>query len=187
MTFTRAPFPPSAEEALARLRGCVWALEVRDDALARSLEGLVAVLEGRVVRIGAADRVPYHIAAVLASNFVAALLGAAMSLWGDFETPAEGALPALLPLLRATVDNLEAVGLPAALTGPIARGDEGTVAAHLAWLDAHAGDDVPPTRAVLRDAYIALARIALPLAEAKGTLAPETAARLRVLLAEHER
>ncbi|MGH2487348.1 MAG: DUF2520 domain-containing protein, partial [Ktedonobacterales bacterium] len=88
----------------------------------------------------------------------------------------DDALPALLPLLRASVENLARVGLPDALTGPIARGDVGTITRHLAWLDAHTGD---PGGADLRAAYIALARLAIPLAEAKGSLSAAAAAELR--------
>jgi predicted short-subunit dehydrogenase-like oxidoreductase (DUF2520 family) len=90
------------------------------------------------------------------------------------------ALTALLPLLRATVDRLAQNGLPDALSGPIARGDVGTVAAHLAWLDAMVASD--PDMAALRDAYRALGRLAIPLAEAKGSLSPDAVQRLRTLL-----
>ncbi len=184
MTFARTDPPPSGEEALARLRGCTWAIEANDPALADTLDALVASLDGQAIRLDPSARVPYHIAAVLASNYVAALMGAAVALWSDFAAPPDAALPALLPLLRATVANLGAVGLPAALSGPVARGDVSTVAAHLVWLDAHAAER--PDLAPLRDAYIALARLAIPLAEAKGTLSAETASRLRDMLADFD-
>lgn len=179
MTFPRDTLGTPVEQILARLAGCTWALEASDARLAAALARLVAGLDGRVVRLAPADRVPYHIAGVLASNYVAALLGTGVHLWQPFEPDAQAALRALLPLLKATVANLEAVGLPEALTGPLARGDSGTVAAHLAWLDAHAATS---PGAALRDAYVALARLALPLAETKGTLTPEAAAELRRLL-----
>ena len=70
------------------------------------------------------------------------------------------------------------------LSGPVARGDAGTIAAHLAWLDAHTADRAgSPELAALRDAYVALARLALPLGRAKGTLDVATAERLARLLA----
>jgi predicted short-subunit dehydrogenase-like oxidoreductase (DUF2520 family) len=43
-------------------------------------------------------------------------------------------LPALLPLVRGTLDNLEHLGIASALTGPVARGDADTVRLHLARL-----------------------------------------------------
>lgn len=180
MTFTRQPPETPVAALLDRLAGVTWALDCADLALAADLEALVAALGGHVIRLGPEDRLPYHISGVLASNYVVALLGAAAGLWGDFGVPQAEALRALLPLLRATVENLAAAGLPNALTGPVARGDAGTVAAHLAWLDEHAGSD--SQLASLRDAYRALGRVALPLAEAKGALTPEAAAHLAALL-----
>lgn len=180
MTFPRQPLDTPIATLLARFDGCSWALDCADAALTADLEALVAALGGRTTRIGAADRVPYHISGVLASNYVAVLLGAATELWAGFGVAPEEALQALLPLLRATVESLERVGLPDALTGPLARGDAGTIAAHLAWLDAHAGD--VPQLAALREAYAALGRLALPIAQARGTFPPEAAARLAALL-----
>lgn len=180
MTFPRYAIDVPLAPLFERVRGCTWALEAEDLSLAGQLEALVAALDGRIVRLASADRVPYHISGVLASNYVTALLGAGASLWQGFGVERADAVEALLPLLRATVESLADVGLPGALTGPVARGDAGTVAAHLAWLDAHAAGDAQI--AVLRDAYIALARLALPIARQKGTLSEEAALRLEELL-----
>lgn len=180
MTFPRSELPPDASEQMARMAGCVWALEASTPALGETLERLVSALDGTVVRLRAEDRVPYHIAAVLASNYVTTLLAAATTLWQPFAPDPSAALRALLPLLRASVESLERVGLPDALTGPIARGDTGTIAAHLAWLDAHADEDGITD---LRAAYLALARLAIPIAQAKGSLSPEAGETLRGMLA----
>lgn len=179
MTFTRAD-GAAADAHRNRFAGCAWALEAGDGATRRMLERMVAALGGTSIALAAGDRVPYHISAVLASNYVVALLGSATQLWSSFGVSQDEALRALLPLLRATVDKLETEGLPAALTGPVARGDTGTVAAHLAWLRDAAADNAGG--AALRDMYQALARIAIPIAEAKQTTSPETAAQLRALL-----
>jgi predicted short-subunit dehydrogenase-like oxidoreductase (DUF2520 family) len=107
-------------------------------------------------------------------------MGAAVELWRGFGVAPDAALAALLPLTRAAVENLETVGLPGALTGPVARGDVGTVTAHLAWLEERESSD--PALAPLREAYTALARLALPLAAEKGGLSPGAAAALHRLL-----
>jgi predicted short-subunit dehydrogenase-like oxidoreductase (DUF2520 family) len=180
MTFPASMRAAPLPALLQRFAGCTWALEANDPALADALADVVRALGGRIVALASEDRVPYHAAAVLASNDIVALLGAAVRLWEGFGVAPEDALAALLPLTRAAVESLSTSGLPAALTGPVARGDLGTVAAHLAWLDERAlaqADLVP-----LRDAYVALARLALPLARAKGGLSPEAADRLRALL-----
>ena len=67
------------------------------------------------------DRVLYHAGAVVASNFLVALHGAAVELVEAAGAPA----PALVPLMRRVIDN----GFE--LTGPITRGDAATVEAHV--------------------------------------------------------
>lgn len=165
-----------ADDALARLTGCTWALEAGDDDIAARLESLVHALGGQVLRLASGERVPYHVAAVLASNYVVTLLGTAVGLWEGFGADPDRALQALLPLLRATVENLATLGPAAALAGPVARGDVTTVAAHLAWLRtrmAEGSAGTSPDAAAVLAAYRALAELTLPLARARGSLSPE--------------
>jgi len=75
----------------------------------------------RAVELADADRPAYHAAASVASNFLVTL-----EAWAEELLPVDRAL--LAPLVRATVENWAADGPEQALTGPIARGDEGTVA-----------------------------------------------------------
>jgi predicted short-subunit dehydrogenase-like oxidoreductase (DUF2520 family) len=102
----------------------------------------------RPFRVAPTHRAQYHAAATIASNHLVALLGQAVRIAEAAGVPPE----ALLPLVRASVDNVEALGADDALTGPVARGDADTVARHLATL--------PPDE---RAAYRALAREALRL------------------------
>ena len=180
MTFTRTLAESPIDEILARLRGCVWALETSDDAFRSALREMVVALGGQSALLTESDRVPYHIAGVLASNYVVTLIGAAVALWESFGVDALLAREALLPLLRASVENLATMEPSAALSGPIARGDVGTLHAHLDWLSSTARDREEV--GALRDAYLALARLTVPLAEAKGTLTSERAATIRALL-----
>jgi predicted short-subunit dehydrogenase-like oxidoreductase (DUF2520 family) len=76
--------------------------------------------------------------------------------------PRDVALPALIPLIRGTVANLAAVGIPDALTGPIARGDLGTVKRHVHELQTMPGD--------LMRLYRELARKTVEIALRKGTI-----------------
>jgi predicted short-subunit dehydrogenase-like oxidoreductase (DUF2520 family) len=75
-------------------------------------------------------RVVYHAAACVASNHLVALLAQVERLAASTGVPFE----AFLPLVRTTVENVAELGPPAALTGPVARGDTATVAAHLSAL-----------------------------------------------------
>lgn len=77
----------------------------------------------------------YHAAAVLASNFLPPLLDAAARILERAGVDHDDALPALLPLVRGTLANIEEVGVEAAITGPVARGDVETVALHLRALE----------------------------------------------------
>jgi len=183
MTFPRAALSGGATaQTVARFAGTTWALQCDDATLAARLAAFVAALEGRVIRLTEADRAPYHLSGVLASNYLVTLMDVAARLWAGWGVERDEALRALLPLLRATVDNLETVGLPAALTGPIARGDVGAVRIHEAWLRAHAA--ATPDGPALREAYEALARLTLPLAREKGALTDAAADELRRALDE---
>jgi predicted short-subunit dehydrogenase-like oxidoreductase (DUF2520 family) len=96
-------------------------------ALAVAAE-LADALGMRAVEVAEHDRVAYHAAASIASNFLITLEAAAEHLASD--AGVDRAL--LVPLVRATVENWAALGAEQALTGPVARGDEQTVAAQRA-------------------------------------------------------
>ena len=87
-------------------------------------EQLAGALGMRAVHIADVDRAAYHAAASIASNFLVTLEDAAETLMAT----AGADRGILLPLVRAALENWAAVGAPAALTGPIVRGDEATVA-----------------------------------------------------------
>jgi predicted short-subunit dehydrogenase-like oxidoreductase (DUF2520 family) len=109
---------------IVRLRGAGAAI-AGTSARALEMARTLAVAVGlRPIEIAAADRAVYHAAATLASNFLVALEGAAETL----AAAAGLGRSELVPLVRATVENWAAVGARQALTGPIARGDETTVA-----------------------------------------------------------
>ena len=96
-------------------------------ATARALaaaEALAGALGMVAARIDDADRAAYHAAASIASNYLVTLEAAAERLAAGAGAPRE----LLVPLVRATVENWAAHGPERALTGPIARGDEDTVA-----------------------------------------------------------
>jgi predicted short-subunit dehydrogenase-like oxidoreductase (DUF2520 family) len=161
-------------EADADLRGITFAVEAQGH-LREWLHALTEALGGRALDLNAADRARYHASAALASNALVALLADAASLWTDFGWSRADALRALLPLVRGTVANLDALGLPRALTGPVERGDIDTVRAHL---DALA--DGPPA---ITETYRQLSRRALDLAVEKGGITGEdTSSRLAGML-----
>jgi predicted short-subunit dehydrogenase-like oxidoreductase (DUF2520 family) len=102
-------------------------------------EALAAALGMRAVRVADEDRVAYHAAASIASNFLVTLEGAAERLAATAGVDRE----LLVPLVRAAVENWAAHGAEHALTGPIARGDEDTVARQRAAIEDRAPDLLP--------------------------------------------
>ncbi len=111
----------AGEAAAALFAGAGAAVAGSTPAALRFAHDLAARLGLRAVEVADEDRAAYHAAASVASNFLVTLEAAAERLLGhDREL--------LVPLVRATVENWAALGAEAALTGPIARGDETTVA-----------------------------------------------------------
>ena len=82
---------------------------------------------------------------------------------------------AMQPLQRATLDNVARLGPGVALTGPAVRGDAGTIERNLGAVAEVMPEAVP--------AYVALARVALDLAERAGRLDGEARARVDEVLA----
>jgi predicted short-subunit dehydrogenase-like oxidoreductase (DUF2520 family) len=165
---------PDVEPALARIPGS-WMAVTAADAVGSTLgHRLAADLECHPFDLREEDRALYHAAAVIASNHLVALEAQAIAaMAAAVEPPAErvpgagGARPPepieiLRPLLEATLANLAAAGPAAALTGPAARGDAGTLDANLRALASSLPAAVP--------AYVTLAAAAIELAVASGRL-----------------
>jgi predicted short-subunit dehydrogenase-like oxidoreductase (DUF2520 family) len=101
--------------------------------------GLAVALGMRPAQVTDADRTAYHAAASIASNFLVTLEAAAERVASSAGVNRE----LLVPLVRATVDNWAALGPERALTGPIARGDEQTVARQRAAVAERAEELLP--------------------------------------------
>ncbi|HET7472294.1 MAG TPA: DUF2520 domain-containing protein [Candidatus Limnocylindrales bacterium] len=162
------------ERAVAALHGATIAIE-GDDQLVALLARMAEVLGATPVRLAPGAKPAYHAAAVLAAGGFDALLDAIAELGRVAGLDEAGSLAIYAPLIEQTLGNARSLGIAAALTGPMTRGDAGTVAAHLAALRAHA----PRVEAL----YRALAEREIALAETRGALTPERAAELRSTLA----
>ena len=121
---------PSAEAGYAALPGSTVAYA--GDALAcDQAVDLIRLVRGKPLAINPAGWSLYHVAAVMASNYQAALVDAALELMESADVPRVEALSALSPLIAQTMSNILQMGTDAALTGPIRRGDLGTVQRHV--------------------------------------------------------
>ncbi len=153
------------ETAISGLPGSTFAVEAREDPLRSWLFEMVVALDGRALAIPPGGKATYHAALVIASNYTVTLYALAESLLTGLGAEQAAADAALDALLAGTVANLKAQGVPDALTGPLVRGDAGTIAAHLAALG-----EVDES---LVDVYRQLARLTLPLARARGLASEE--------------
>jgi len=106
------------------------------------------------------DTVAYHAAAGLVANGAAALAAMGAELLVRAGVRRQDAPKMLGPLLRSVAENVESLGFPDALTGPVRRGDAAGVEKHLATLKAKLPDAIP--------FYLASAEAQLPLARALG-------------------
>lgn len=168
MTFTGTPLD------LDRLHDCCFGVTTPD--LARPLgEALVIEMGGDPVWIAEEDRVTYHAALAHGSNHLVTLVAQSMQLL--VEAGVEDPARVLEPLLTAALSNTLQRG-DAALTGPVARGDAGTVAGHVAMLRKVAPD--------IRPTYLALARATAQRALLSGRLRASDADPLLELLAHEE-
>ena len=147
----------TVEAALTVLPGSFFALE-GVGPLTRWLPALAESLNGTWQWLAPGARPLYHAGAVFASNYVVTLFSVGVNLLTQAGLTPTQASAALLSLTQGAVRNLATVGLPAALTGPIRRGDAETIVRHLTALDAAAP--------ALSDLYRSLAQQTLPLAQA---------------------
>jgi len=163
----------SVRQAIENMPGSTFALEAEEPLLS-TLKDMATALDGHWIELKASDKVAYHAAAVIACNYLVTLVKLATDLWQTFNIPPRQATQALLPLIRGTIHNIDTVGIPQCLTGPIARGDTGTIKKHLDALQ-----EVAPA---LVSAYQELGRQTIPLALAKGRINQKQAQELQAIL-----
>jgi predicted short-subunit dehydrogenase-like oxidoreductase (DUF2520 family) len=161
------------DRALADLRGATIALE-GDEALVAMLAELAEAIGAQPVRVSAEGKPAYHAAAVLAAGGFVALLGAIAELGRGAGLEEQEALAIYAPLVRQSLENAERLGVRTALTGPVVRGDAGTVEAHLRAMRTLAPGAV--------ELYVAAARREVDLALERGDLDESRAAPIRRLL-----
>lgn len=149
--------------------GTACAVDGDEGAMAR-LEEFVRSIGGMPFRVRSDRKALYHAGAVFASNYLVSLLEAALRLFERAGVGRAEGLRALGALASGTAANAASVGVPAALTGPVERGDAETVRRHAAALAEHAPE--------LSGLYAALGRLTIEVARAKGSIDAAAAARI---------
>ncbi|MFC1978703.1 Rossmann-like and DUF2520 domain-containing protein [Chloroflexota bacterium] len=163
----------NVEQAIKNMPGSTFAIE-GNGPIVDLLKEIAKALDGKAVELGAGNKVLYHAAAVMACNYFVTLMKLSTDIWQGFGVHSKDAIEALSPLVQGTVNNLINVGLPNCLTGPIARGDVGTIEKHI-----EAFKEKMPE---LLKMYCELGLQTIPIGLAKGTLSDNKAKELNKIL-----
>lgn len=131
-------------------------------------ERLVKDLKCTPVKMSCEEKLNNHLASCLVSNYCVALFEAALQLYDDDRQ----GLKVLSPLAKQTITNLENLGPLRALTGPVMRGDVGTVEKHLGLIKDER----------LLEVYKTAGLLILELARKRGKISPQQALRVEELL-----
>lgn len=116
----------------------------------------------------------YHAGAVAVSNYFVALIHYGLKFYQALGADRNEALKAVLPLIKGTLHNIETLGIPDALTGPIMRGDAATVRDHLTAMQKKAPE--------LIGLYKQLAEQTVEVAKDKGSIDQQKAEELLSLV-----
>jgi predicted short-subunit dehydrogenase-like oxidoreductase (DUF2520 family) len=128
---------PDREGSWRLLADALWAVEGSPGALAR-LKPVCAAMGARTGTVSREGKALYHCAAALVSNCAVALAWEGERVFRGLGL--EGSVPGLRALMARNALSVSERGPEAALTGPVERGDEGTVLAHLDALEALDGE-----------------------------------------------
>ncbi len=151
----------SIDSAIANIPGSYFGVTASAGSKKTSLD-IVRDLQGIPIYITPAQKPLYHAAACIASNYLVSLMSIVESIYLSIGFSDKDARKAYLPLVYGSLKNIEKQGCAKALTGPIARGDSGTVQKHIEAMACNL-----PAYAPL---YKELGMIAVKLARQKGTL-----------------
>lgn len=164
----------SIQQSIENLPGSTFTLEAEEPVLS-DLKEFASSLNGRFMELREEDKALYHAAVCIACNYLYTVVHLGTDLWKHFGIGQSDALAANLPILTGTLNNIAHVGFPGCLTGPIARGDVGTIRKHIEALE-----EREPSLVAL---YKALGLATIPIGLAKGTLSEQKADELRALMA----
>jgi predicted short-subunit dehydrogenase-like oxidoreductase (DUF2520 family) len=163
----------SIDQAIKNIPGSYFGVTADKKALSTA-KNIVLDMGGIPVEISPEQKPLYHAAACLASNYLVTLMNTVESIYKSIGISEKDARKAYLPLVYGSLNNIEKSGSVSALTGPIARGDYGTINKHLTALH--------KTLPKYSSFYSALGLITVKIAEQKGTLNAGQAKKINNLL-----
>lgn len=121
----------SIEEAIKSLPGTIFGITYSSTESKKMAEFLVKSLGGEIIEVENNKKPLYHAAACVASNYLVTLINYAVLIHKKMGIKPEDSLKGLMGLVEDTVSNIKKMGTEKSLTGPIARGDVGTIKEHV--------------------------------------------------------
>jgi len=161
------------ESAIGKIPGSTFGITADEELLPWACR-IVEDLGGRPFHVPDEDKALYHAAACMASNYLVTLMVLVEEIYGRMGLSREDAIRAFWPLVKGTIVNIENKGTIPSLTGPIARGDGGTVLKHM-----HGFHTRYPE---LLKIYCEMGLFTVDVAARKGILKDEQLAELRLIL-----
>lgn len=121
----------SIEEAIKSLPGTIFGITYSSAESKKMAEFLVKSLGGEIIEVENNKKPLYHAAACVASNYLVTLINYAVLIHKKMGIKPEDSLKGLMGLVEGTISNIKKMGTEKSLTGPIARGDVGTIKEHV--------------------------------------------------------
>ena len=121
----------SIEEAIKSLPGTIFGITYSSTESKKMAEFLVKSLGGEIIEVENNKKPLYHAAACVASNYLVTLINYAVLIHKKMGIKPEDSLKGLMGLVEGTISNIKKMGTEKSLTGPIARGDVGTIKEHV--------------------------------------------------------
>jgi predicted short-subunit dehydrogenase-like oxidoreductase (DUF2520 family) len=125
----------SIKEAAKTLKGTEYGITYDSGEGEKAARAIVGLLEGNTIFVKDEAKPVYHAAACIASNYLVTLIDYAVNINERIGIEPGASARGLLSLVEGTVKNIKKMGTKKSLTGPIARGDTGTIEDHLAVFD----------------------------------------------------
>lgn len=124
----------SIEDSITTLDGTIYGVtypENKNGATSDYINFFITSLGGRIIEVDDSKKSMYHASACVASNYLVSLINYAVKIHESIGIKPEDSINGLAGLIEGTVANIKKLGPQKALTGPIARGDTGTVKEHM--------------------------------------------------------
>lgn len=154
------------ESAIQRIPGSTFGITADDEVRDWCVQ-IVKDIGGVPFFVSEAEKPLYHTAACVASNYLTTLINIVENIYLSFGLDQEAAIRAFWPLVEGTIQNIKTSGSVKSLTGPISRGDVGTIRKHLDVLKKKFPD--------ILDFYRAMGILTVDVGKKKGTLSEEKA------------